>query len=151
MEKRVVFRAAKTGKQIREVLAIVNSHSNLLSKKTFYQIGDTTYYIGTLEIEGQVKTIGIVGYRPINAFTVETVNTVVLPEYRGKGYGEEMSTRLSDYLLTKYNKVFCTVNTANGPMLTIKKKQGYAVEGMLKSHFGPGEERDIYILSKFRT
>lgn len=143
---KIKLHKATTGKQLKAVLDIINKHSNLLSEKTFNQIRDGVYYIA----EKNDVPIGVLGYRPLNGSTVEQVNTVILPEFRGRGYGEEISTRLSNYLLDRYNKVFCTVNATNTPMLNIKRKQGYVVEGILKQHFGPGPGRDIFIMAKFK-
>lgn len=136
---------ASTQKSMKAVLAIINTYSNLMSRKTLYQLGESQYYLVCSE-EGE--SVGIVGYRPLNGWTVEQVNTVILPEYRGKGYGCAASTKMLDILKESYGKVFCTVNTNNSRMLNIKKRQGFVVEGRLREHFGP--RSDIFILAYFK-
>ena len=144
----LVLVRAGNRKQILAVLEVISTYSGLLSPKTFNQSKDCSYYIIANDEGGKREPVGVIGYRPLNNWSAEQVNTVILPKYRGRGFGRRASTMLTNKLFVelRYGKVFCTVNSGNKVMLAIKEKQGFTQEGLLKNHFGPG--RDIYVLAK---
>lgn len=124
---------------------IVNQYSVLSSKKTLAQLKDIMYYV----IVAKEGVVGITGYRPSNDWCVEQVNTVILPEFRSKGYASAASVKMEALLWARsYGKIFCTVRIENAHMIQIKQRQGFVREGLLKDHFGPG--RSIYVFGKYR-
>lgn len=134
---------ADSAAQMHAVLQVVNLYSGLISPKCLAQSQDKRYYIVTDEDD----PVGVTGYRPLNKWVAEQVNTVILPEYRGMGYGEKASNLMTEKLFDSgFGKVFCTVRTDNQKMLNLKHKQGFNKEGLLKNHFGAG--RNIYLLAK---
>lgn len=134
---------ARAPKHVYAVMEVINRFSGLITPKTFTQTKDCYYYF----IVNQEEPIGIIGYRPLNKWAVEQINTVILPKYRGKGYGSQASEAMTEKLFKLgYGKVFCTVKSSNTVMLNIKKQLGFESEGLLKNHFGAG--RHIYLLAK---
>lgn len=129
---------------IKAVLEVINKHAGLISEKTFNQARKCIYYI----IAEDDTPVGVIGYRELNPWCVEQLNTVILPKHRNKGYGTRASSILTNALLKKYGKVFCTVNTNNDVMTRIKEKQGFIKEGLLVDHFGPG--RNVFLFSRLR-
>ncbi len=147
----LMLRFIKLGRRenVEEALKIINKHVDLLAQKTFYQLGPTTLYAVVMKKEdGEEVLVGVCGSRPLNKWAVEQVHTVVLPAYRSQGLGAKISTMMADNLLKRYGKVFCTVNSTNEHMISIKKKQGFEVEGTLRDHFGPG--RTVLLLAKVK-
>ena len=132
---------AATEQSLRSVLEVVNRYAGLISSKSFNQAKKCVYYI----IIEENTPVGVIGYRELNPWCVEQLNTVILPQYRNKGYGTRASSLLTRGLLKRYGKVFCTVNTNNDTMIHIKEKQGFSKEGTLVDHFGPG--RNVFLFS----
>lgn len=144
---RLIFSKATSVYSLGVVLGVINKYSGLISEKPFYQMKEATYFI--LVDKDSEEPVGVTGYRELNSWCVEQINTVIIPEFRGKGYGREASTRLCRWLLDKkgYGKVFCTVNTTNHKMVSIKTVDGFSIEGILRNHFS--SNRDVFVLSKF--
>jgi len=147
MENKLTFTKVVGDYSLEIVRGVINTYGGLISDKSFYQMKEATYFI-LVDKETDIP-VGITGYRELNSWCVEQLNTVILPESRGKGYGNEASCRLSRWLLGKrgYGKVFCTINVKNYKMIKIKVQNGFTIEGVLKNHFS--SERSIFILSKF--
>ena len=148
MKERLTFSEAISDYSLEIVRNLINKYSGLIVDKSFYQMRKAKYFI--LSDKDSKGPVGITGYRELNSWCVEQVNTVILPDFRGKGYGKEASQKMSWWLLNrkKYGKVFCTVNTKNNIMLAIKIEDGFSIEGILRNHFSDG--RNVFILSKFQ-
>ena len=93
------------------------------------------------------EVIGISGMKEVSPYLVETVKTIVFSEKRGRGLGKVLSQAIEDECARrKYHKVMTGIYTFNLPMLNIKLKQGYTIEGFHPSHEAPGW--DEYSLGK---
>jgi len=142
---------AEGKKALKAVLGVINKYSGLISPKTFTQTKGCHYFFVVMQEGSRKIPVGIIGYRPLNHWSAEQINTVILPQYRGRGYGRRASDMMSNLVLGElgFGKVFCTINTENKVMIGIKKSQGFSLEGRLDHHFGPG--RHIYVMSKIRN
>jgi len=124
------------------VLELVNKHLGMLGYKDREYLGGKTYYFA---MAGDL-VVGLSGLRRVNGWLAEQVNTLVLPEYRGRGFGNQISKDVTEMAWRAgYSKVYCTVNILNTRMTSIKQQQGWAQEGLLRNHFGAG--RSLYIFS----
>ncbi len=93
------------------------------------------------------QMIGISGLKKITPALIETVKTVVLSEYRGKGYGQKISELIEvEAVKLGAKKVMTTIYAWNHAMIGIKLKQGYKIEGFHPDHEAPGF--DEYSLGK---
>jgi len=87
--------------------------------------------------EGEV--IGICGIDQKTPTLAETVKTVVFHPFRGQGLGAMLSQRVEDECRSLgITKVMSTIYSFNHPMLLIKLKQGYRIEGYHPDHERPG-------------
>ena len=61
---------------------------------------------------------------------------VILPEHQGKGYASEATKLISIYGIDtlRLNKIFCYIRSDNESSITMFKKAGYYLEGILKKH-----------------
>lgn len=83
--------------------------------------------------------IGVSGYYLKTPLLAETVKTIVFEEFRGRGYGELLSQAIEDECRRiGVKKVMTTIYSFNIPMITIKLKQGYKIEGFHPDHEAPG-------------
>lgn len=91
--------------------------------------------------------IGMTSYREISKKLVITERTILLPSFRGIGFGSAICLELEKFLKKReYNKMCCEILTFNLPMLFIKLKQGYLVEGLARNH--DGKDVHQYYLGK---
>jgi GNAT superfamily N-acetyltransferase len=85
------------------------------------------------------KEIGMTGYYFKTPTLAETVKTTVFHEFRGHGYGNQLSQAIEDECQRiGIKKVMSTVYYFNHVMLQIKLKQGYTIEGYHPDHEAPG-------------
>ncbi len=105
---------------------------------------EATYLFASNE---DFEIVGMTSYKKITSTLAITERTIVFPKYRGKGYGNLISTCLeSDLKTTGVRKIVCEILTFNLPMLFIKLKQGFLIEGLQRNHDRPGTHQ--YILGK---
>ncbi len=85
--------------------------------------------------DAEQQYVGITAWRKIAPDLYMTGPTILEPEYRGKGLGKHVSQAIEDYVASMgARKVVCEVLTFNLPMVIIKLKQGYLVEGVMMHH-----------------
>ena len=85
------------------------------------------------------KRVGVSGYHLKTLTLAETIKTIILPEYQGKGYGQELSQAIEDECRENgIKKVISTIYADNIKMISIKLKQGYKIEGYHPDHEAPG-------------
>lgn len=87
--------------------------------------------------KGQI--IGISGYEIRTRFLVETQKTIVLPEFRGQGWGVALSKAIEAEVHKRgFRKIRTTIYIDNLAMIRIKLAQGYRIEGYHEDHDAPG-------------
>lgn len=83
--------------------------------------------------------VGTAAYVRKTAFLAETVKTVVDPAHRKRGLGAAISRAIEDELRRAgFKKAMSTIYIDNIPMIVIKLRQGYIVEGLHHDHEQPG-------------
>ena len=83
--------------------------------------------------------VGSAAYVRKTAFLAETIKTVVDPAHRQRGVGAAISRAIEDELRRAgYKKAMSTIYIDNIPMIVIKLRQGYIVEGLHRDHEKPG-------------
>lgn len=93
------------------------------------------------------EKVGITGYVLKTPTLAETVKTIIYKEFRGKGYGKLLSQAIEDKVKEiGVKKIMSTIYSFNIPMISIKLKQGYKIEGFHPDHEAPGF--DEYSLGK---
>lgn len=119
-----------------EIVAFVNAHypselpleeSQLATLHLFWAILD----------DG--RPVGCTGYLRRTAWLAESVKTVVDRAHRGRGLGVAISQAIEVEVRRRgYTKLMTTILVTNLPMLFIKLKQGFLVEGLHMDHEKPG-------------
>jgi GNAT superfamily N-acetyltransferase len=85
------------------------------------------------------RRLGSSGYYEKTKHLAETAKTVVDQSVRGKGYGIAISQAIEDEVRGRgYKKVVTFIYVHNLPMIFIKLKQGYYIEGFHRDHDEPG-------------
>ena len=85
------------------------------------------------------KLIGMSSYYKVTPFLAETQKTIVLPEFRGKGFGKKISSLMEDLIKNRgFKKIRSAIYIQNLKMLKIKLDQSYIIEGLLSDHDAPG-------------
>ncbi len=88
--------------------------------------------------EGE-RLVGVTGFAFKTPTLAETIKTVVLPECRGKGYGQKLSDLIEQKCKQEgIKKVISTIYAKNTKMIAIKMAQGYTIEGYHPDHEAPG-------------
>lgn len=83
--------------------------------------------------------IGCTAYMPKTPYLAESVKTVVAAAQRGQGYGEAISLAIEEEVRRRgFKKIMSTILVDNLPMLFIKLKQGFLIEGIHLDHEKPG-------------
>lgn len=114
-----------------------NYASELPLQKEAIMSGKVVFYWALDAASGEV--VGVTGYMPKTKFLAETVKTVVDPKFRGKGAGAAISLAMENQLRRLgFKKVMSTILIDNLPMIIIKLKQGYVIEGTHFDHEKPG-------------
>lgn len=85
------------------------------------------------------KTLGITSYEVRTPYLAETQKTIVAPEFRGQGWGKDLSSAIEDEVRNAgFHKIRSCIYFDNFSMLQIKLAQGYIIEGFHPHHDGPG-------------
>jgi GNAT superfamily N-acetyltransferase len=83
--------------------------------------------------------VGVTAYMPKTPYLAESVKTVVDPRFRGRRYGEQISQAIEDEVRRRgFKKIMSTILIGNLPMIFIKLKQGFLIEGIHMDHEKPG-------------
>lgn len=97
--------------------------------------GGTRYYRALFQNE----QIGITGYVEKTPLLAETVKTTIFEDHRGKGLGLLLSQTIEEECKKNgIKKIMTTIFSDNHPMISIKLKQGYVIEGFHLDHEAPG-------------
>lgn len=121
------------------LVAFVNAHypSPLPLSEASVAAGRATFFWVSLKSTGE--RVGVTGYMVKTPSLVETVKTVVDPQFRGRGMGEALSAAIEAEVKRRgFKKVMSTIYIDNLPMIFIKLKQGYRFEGFHPDHEQPG-------------
>jgi len=93
------------------------------------------YVLFRAMLTGSADPVGLTGFFIKSSYLAETVKTVIVPAYRGKGLGAELSRLVEEEVRKRgYRKVMSTILVDNLPMIFIKLKQGYMFEGIHRDH-----------------
>jgi GNAT superfamily N-acetyltransferase len=126
-------------KQRAEATAFINTHY-----KSELPVSDASIASGIIQFFWAVENTsgvraGITGYMKKTPYLAESVKTIVAPEFRGKGLGTVLSQSIEDEVRRAgFKKIMSTILISNLPMIFIKLKQGYIVEGIHFDHEKPG-------------
>lgn len=83
--------------------------------------------------------VGCTAFMPKTPYLAESVKTVVDPGRRGQRYGALISRAIEDEVRRRgFRKIMSTILITNIPMIVIKLKQGFIVEGIHMDHEKPG-------------
>jgi len=83
--------------------------------------------------------VGCTGYVEKTKYLAESVKTVVAPAFRKKGAGVAISQAIEDEVRRRgFKKIMTTILVDNIPMIVIKLKQGFLIEGIHMDHEKPG-------------
>lgn len=83
--------------------------------------------------------VGSAAYVRRTAFLAESIKTVVDPTQRLRGLGAAISRAIEDEIRRAgFKKVMSTIYIDNIPMIVIKLRQGYIIEGLHRDHEKPG-------------
>ena len=130
---------AENAEERKRVVDFVNSYypSQLPVREGVIRSGAILFFWAYDNQSGQL--IGITGYMPKTPYLAEGVKTVIAPEQRGKGWGAALSWALEhEVRRAGYKKLMSTILIDNLPMIFIKLKQGFIVEGIHMDHEKPG-------------
>jgi GNAT superfamily N-acetyltransferase len=124
--------------QVLDLVSFVNEHYSAAAvplTETAVLSGRTRFFWAH---DGE-KRVGVSAYIERTPALAETVKTVIAPECRGQGYGEQVSQAIEDECRRAgFKKVLTTVYIDNYAMILIKLKQGYRFEGFHPDHERPG-------------
>ena len=121
-----------------EIVAFVNAHykSELPLEDEALASGHVQFF-WALDDDG--KRVGCTAYIAKTKYLAESVKTVVDPVFRGRRLGEAISQAIEDEVRSRgFTKIMSTILITNLPMLFIKLKQGFIVEGIHMDHEKPG-------------
>ena len=83
--------------------------------------------------------VGATAYVPKTRWLAESVKTVVDPAQRGRGVGAGISLAIeAEVRRAGFTKIMSTILIQNIPMIIIKLRQGYLIEGIHMDHEKPG-------------
>jgi RimJ/RimL family protein N-acetyltransferase len=85
------------------------------------------------------RRVGCSAYVPKTPYLAESVKTVVDPAHRRGGLGAAISLAIEAQVRADgFKKIMSTILINNIPMIVIKLRQGYIVEGIHMDHEKPG-------------
>jgi RimJ/RimL family protein N-acetyltransferase len=123
------------------LVAFVNAHyaSELpLDEKPLVQ-GHLKMFWARDDVDGRDTVVGVTGYVKKTPYLAESVKTVMDPAFRGRGLGVQLSQAIEDEVRRAgFKKVMSTILIGNIPMIVIKLRQGFIIEGIHMDHEKPG-------------
>ena len=125
-------------------LLIQSSHSApkfILPTKEDLKSAAIRYFRAFVVTPKELKSqfIGVSSYEVRTPYLAETQKTIILPEFRGGGWGKVLSQAIEDEVKKAgFYKVRSCIYSTNLPMIQIKLAQGYIIEGYHPDHDGPG-------------
>lgn len=91
------------------------------------------------DFSGEEKVIGITSYQRFSNTLAVLQKHIILPEYRGLGYGSVTIELVEqDAYLKGIMKLAAYVLEENRSMIRAMNDNNYKVEGYLRDHFAPG-------------
>jgi len=103
-----------------------------------------TYFVRDEEGEGIIATASMKKWSPT---LVEMQRTIVHEAYRGCGLGKKLAVAMEEKAKEEgFKKIWSFTYTTNFPMIFMRLKLGYVVEGLLRNSDAPGI--DEYVLGK---
>ena len=122
-----------------ELVAFVNAHYPSELPVTDDSFAYTVFFWAVAADDKSRARVGCTGYVAKTAFLAESVKTVIDPSFRGKGAGVAVSQAIEDEVRRRgFKKIMTTILIGNLPMIFIKLKQGFIVEGIHMDHEKPG-------------
>ncbi len=116
----------------------VNTHypSRLpLEARTVASPDHFSFWVFAADSGEKGELLGATSFAERTPHLAETMRTVVAPDYRGKGIGSLISQLIESEVRDRgYKKIRTTILIKNLPMIWIKLKQGYLVEGLHPHH-----------------
>jgi GNAT superfamily N-acetyltransferase len=122
-----------------EIVHFVNSHyhSELPLEEAALSGGHVHFFWAVEDATG--KRVGCTAFIAKTKYLAESVKTVVDPNHRGRRLGEAISHAIEAEVRSRgFKKLMSTILVHNLPMLFIKLKQGFIVEGIHMDHEKPG-------------
>ena len=121
-----------------ELVAFVNRHyqSELPLEEAPIAAGLLQFFWA---IDDDGARVGCTAYMKKTKYLAEAVKTVVDPAHRGRGLGAAISLAMEEEARRRgFTKLMSTILIGNLPMLFIKLKQGFIIEGIHMDHEKPG-------------
>lgn len=121
-----------------KVVAFVNAHyhSELPLDEAPLSSGHMQFFWA---IDDADTRVGCTAFIERTKYLAESVKTVVDPMYRGRRLGEAISQAIENEVRARgFTKLMSTILVGNLPMLFIKLKQGFLIEGIHMDHEKPG-------------
>jgi GNAT superfamily N-acetyltransferase len=124
---------------VSELVAFVNAHyrSELPLDGDDVVSGHYRFFWATDANDG--SRLGCSAYVPKTKYLAESVKTVVDPVRRQAGVGAAISQAIeAEVRGAGFTKIMSTILVTNIPMIVIKLRQGYLIEGIHMDHEKPG-------------
>jgi hypothetical protein len=124
---------------VSELVAFVNAHyrSELPLDGDDVVNGHYRFFWATDASDG--SRLGCSAYVPKTKYLAESVKTVVDPVRRQAGVGAAISQAIeAEVRGAGFTKIMSTILVTNIPMIVIKLRQGYLIEGIHMDHEKPG-------------
>jgi GNAT superfamily N-acetyltransferase len=121
------------------LVAFVNAHykSELPLERVGLKNGHYRFFWAVDDDSG--VRVGCSAYVARTRYLAESVKTVVDPSQRRRGVGAALSQAIEDEVRRAgFTKIMSTILITNIPMIVVKLKQGYVVEGIHMDHEKPG-------------
>jgi GNAT superfamily N-acetyltransferase len=124
---------------VDELVAFVNAHykSELPLEREGLKDGHYRFF-WAFDVDSGAR-VGCCAYVQKTRYLAESVKTVVDPAQRKKGVGAAISQAIENEVRRAgFTKIMSTILITNVPMIIIKLKQGYLIEGIHMDHEKPG-------------
>lgn len=124
-----------------QIISFVNAHypSELPLQEAPIAAGLIQFFWAVDDSLPETPRIGCTAFMPKTPHLAESVKTVVDPAYRGRRYGALLSQAIEDEVRRRgFRKIMSTILIHNLPMIFIKLKQGFLIEGIHMDHEKPG-------------